>query len=41
MMDFGLDLAKNSIEVTDRQGTNKVQSWIKPQIEKLLLFDVK
>jgi len=40
MMDFGIELTKHSTEVTDRQGTNKVFSWIKPQVEKLLLFDV-
>ena len=40
MMDFGIDLVNHSHTVTDRQGTGKVESRLKPSIERLLMYDV-
>lgn len=40
MMDFGFDLVNHSHTVTDRQGIGKIESKLKPALERLLMYDV-
>ena len=40
MIDFGIDLAQHQTDVVNRQGEVRSQSWIRPQLEKLILFEV-
>ncbi len=39
MLDFGIDLAQHQMDVLNRSGEVRTHSWLRPQLEKLILFE--